>query len=47
MSDIRMTYEWHTSAYDWHTNDIQMAYEWLEDDIRNIKLHKGFGDFRS
>ena len=31
-----MTDEWHTSAYDWHVNGI-----------RNIKLHNGFGAFRS
>ena len=39
-------YEWHTITYDGHTNDIRMAYEWHANDIRNIKLYKGFGTFR-
>ena len=44
---IRVTYEWHTSGIRVYTIDIQIAYEWLENDIRNIKLYKGFGAFRS
>ena len=46
-SDKRMIYEWHTSTYDWHTNGIQVAYGWFENDIRNIKMYKGFGAARS
>ena len=58
---IRVTYGWHTSTYKWHTDDIRvhtsdlcMTYEWYTstydlhaNDIRNIKLHNGFGAFRS
>ena len=56
-SGIRMTYEyigvtngWHTSTYECHTNDIRVideSYDCSANDIRNIKLHKGFGAFRS
>ena len=48
---IGVTYEWHTSDTRVHTIDIRMiykmAYDGLENDIRNIKLYKRFGAFRS
>ena len=44
---IRVTYGWHTSIYDWHTNNIRITYEWNVNDIRTVKPCKGFGAFRS
>ena len=41
---IRVTYGWHTSTYEWHTDDIRLlrvtygwntsAYDWHTNDIR-------------
>ena len=46
-SVIQMIYECYKSTYDWHTNNIQIAYKWFENDRQNIKLYEGFGAFRS
>ena len=50
----RVTYGWHTSKWEGHTDDIrvhtshiQMACEWHANDISNFKSHKRFGAFRS
>ena len=29
-----MTYGWHTSTYEWHTDEIQVTYGWYASDIR-------------
>ena len=29
-SDIRVTYEWHTSTYEWHTDDIRVTHEHIQ-----------------
>ena len=36
---------WHTSTYDWHSNDIRMACEWHTTDVKNIKLYKRIWSF--
>ena len=44
--NVTNTYGWHTSACNWHTNDIKMAYEWHEWH-KKYELCKWFGAFRS
>ena len=54
-SDIRMICDYTRVTYGWHMNgirvtyeNIRMTYEWRTmNDMKNIKLHKAFGAFRS